>query len=81
MLVSSIQLNSYIGHFHGVLDGLRPTFCCCHGVSPLLLARFLLVPVDCKQNPGQYTAPCWWGLAQVLPQTRVKDELGLWCPP
>lgn len=67
MFVSSIQLNGYFGHFHGILDGLRPAVGCCHGYAGCSSSGSLpgRVAADCKQNKSGYAAPCRPGSAQA----------------
>lgn len=59
MLVPSIQLNGCFGHFHGLLDGLCATVCCCHGYAALSSSCSLPATVtsDCKQNQNSVHCP------------------------
>lgn len=59
MFVSSIQLDGYFGHFHGILNGLCPTVGCCHGYAGCSYSGSLPGrAADCKQNTSAYAAPC-----------------------
>lgn len=79
MFVSSIQLNGYFGHFHGILDGLCPALRCCHGYAGRPSSGSLpgTVNADCKQSKSWYTAPCCIGSAVVLVSWGIYYKLML----